>query len=169
MQQDKMDREIIYSSLSPNKEWSLVIFGPGAESPNFYARIRHVNTKEAYAFSFGINAAPGECQVEWNLAENVCGLFVAQSCYGMFYYGTNQRSTPRFRARTSPKNPLSSEAIAYFGKENLIKYQPWEGVYLIPDLHAGKCSWCRKTQDSFWVVLFEGVSDSTAKSKWSSA
>jgi hypothetical protein len=154
-----MNREIIYSSLSPNKEWNLVILSPSAESPNFYAQIRHVSSKETHTFSFGISAALNECKVEWDLPKDVCGLFVAQNCYGMFYYGTGQRSKPRYRARTSPKDPFSIKALADFGNVNLIHYETWEGVYPIPDLHAGKCSWCTKEHDNFWVVLFEGVSE----------
>ena len=154
-----MSREIIFSSLSPNQEWKLVVFAPSAEAPNFYAEIKREASKEYYAFPFGINAPPNELRVQWDLPQDVCGLFVAQDCYAMFYYGINQRNKPRYRARTSQKKPFRAESITDFGKENLLHYEAWEGAYPIPDLHDGKCSWCRKNQNSFWVVLFEGASE----------
>jgi hypothetical protein len=154
-----MSREIIYSSSSPNQEWHLVIYAPSAEAPIFYAEIQRTKPKEYFAFSCGISASPNEFSVQWDLPQDVCGLYVAQSCYAMFYYGINQRNKPRYRARTSSKKPFSAESIVDFGKENLLHYETWEGVYPIPDLHEGKCSWCRKSQNRFWVVLFEGASE----------
>ncbi len=156
-----MDRETIYASLSPNEEWSLAILGPSADAAAFYAMIQRKKSRESYAFPFGIGAAAEEFQVQWGLPKDVCGLFVAQKCYWLFYYGVNQRRKPRYRARLSAKRPFSAEAIADFGKEDVIQHQTWEGVYPVPDLRLGKCAWCRTSPDSFWVVVFEGVVETT--------
>ncbi len=110
------ERERVLQEVAPNGKWTLTIEGPTAIAPHFYADFRGEEGREFYMFPFGFATPAEQVQVLWDLPNHVCGLFLGNKCYGLFYYGPKRRRIKRERARLRVDKPFNEDAIAWFTK-----------------------------------------------------
>ena len=114
-----MTNDLLFQASSPNGRFRLEVTGPDERVPTFRATFQCVDGSasliELRGVSFGPfpPAPPETLAVRWNLPDNVCGLFLASGCYGLFRCGAGRRGR-RGRFRRGDQEPFTDEEIAAF-------------------------------------------------------